>query len=226
MGQDFSSYQSGTNNLTKRKEDGVSIYMIDPESDARAMEALIEVRNRGVLLLSKLTEMTIQNSSILHDFPGGTDRPIIKSVKRLLAQYGERGQDLTLHEFYTENKRSTVVAENVGKEKISICLRHRQDPTQINDVNTIFRVLMHEFAHTMDENYVSKRDHGAVFYRLQDFLFLIAKSIHIRYQDQQVPLYQCRNGPVPFCGLQLTARGCPNASNDSPNTNEEELPDP
>ena len=208
-----------------RAGDGVAVYMLDPTSDAKAMEVLSEVRRRGTLLLRRLTEMIISNDAILTDFPRGTDRSILPSVKRLLAQYGEDGRDLVLYEYYTSNKNSTIVAENVNKDKISICLRHRNNTEEINDVNTIFRVLMHEFAHTMDTNFVTKRDHGAVFYRLQDFLFYVAKSVPITYKGEVTQLYKCQVGPVPFCGLQLTSRMCPNADDEAPNTNLDELPD-
>ena len=214
-----------SHNLSMRTEDGVGVYMIEPDADARAMEMLLEVRRRGRLLIEKLGDMVIQDDPILMDFPRGSDRPITKAVKRLLAQYGERGEGLTVREFYTDDKSSTVVAENVSKNKINICLRDRHDSNTINDVNTTFRVLMHEFAPTMDEQYVSARDHGAVFYRYQDFLFFISKSILVKYKGSQVPAYECKSGSVPFCGLQLTARGCPNKTQDAPNTKMDDLPE-
>jgi hypothetical protein len=207
----------------------------DSASDIRAAILLSRVHSRSAILLDYLKGQ-YDNDSI-GDFPSGSGRDIRKSVARLLERHKGR---LKLSEYHNSDPDDMVVAMNVNKgEELGVCVRDKRDTTKLNCINTMMRVVLHEFAHTMDQHYRPDEAHGPCFDRLADFLYMTGEGIdvltdvHTPGRLQLEPLYHCPfscdqtddmgggNPPsklIPFCGLMLPRTHCPSDADPSPTT--------
>jgi hypothetical protein len=193
------------------------------EADARARTLLCTVYKRSAILLDYLKSQ-LDNGMVV-DFPKGSGRDISLAAKRLIDRH--RGR-LVLREYYNPDPDDMVVALNVNKgEELAVCVRNKQDVMELNCVNTMMRVVLHEFAHTMDEHYRMNAKHGPCFDRLADFLYLLGEGIDVEVPGGGLePLYHCpyscdgEDGPlkshVPFCGLSLPRSHCPSDADPSP----------
>jgi hypothetical protein len=198
----------------------------DGVSDKRALALLCHVHGRSAILLDFLKSQ-YDNGDVhaIADFPTGSGRDIRQAVKRLLDRHRDR---LKLSEYFNPDPEDMVVAMNVNKgEELAVCVREKRDPTKLNCVNTMMRVVLHEFAHTMDPHYRMNAAHGPCFDRLADYLYVIGASIDvIDMHGNVVPLYHCpyscdgTDGElkthIPFCGLMLPRTHCPSDNDPSP----------
>lgn len=197
----------------------------DKASDDRARTLLCTVYRRSAILLDYLKSQ-LDNGAVT-DFPEGSGRDISVAATRLIERH--RGR-LVLREYHNPDPEDMVVALNVNKgEELAVCVRNKLDTTQLNCVNTMMRVVLHEFAHTMDAHYRMNAKHGPCFDRLADFLYLLGEGIDVEVPGGGggfEPLYHCPyscdgdDGPlkthIPFCGLSLPRSHCPSDADPSP----------
>jgi hypothetical protein len=195
----------------------------DKEADDRARALLCTVYRRSAILLDYLKSQ-LDNGAVI-DFPEGSGRDVSVAATRLIERH--RGR-LVLREYHNPDPEDMVVALNVNKgEELAVCVRNKLDITQLNCVNTMMRVVLHEFAHTMDAHYRMNAKHGPCFDRLADFLYLLGEGIDVEVPAGGFePLYHCPyscdgdDGPlkthIPFCGLSLPRSHCPSDADPSP----------
>jgi hypothetical protein len=199
----------------------------DAISDGLATTLLSRVNARSTVMLDYLKSQ--YDNGQLSDFPPGSGRSIREPVRRLLERH--RGK-LSLSEYHNPDPDDMIVAMNVNKgEELSICVRDKGDTTKLNCINTMMRVVLHEFAHTMDHHYRHDSNHGPCFDRLADFLYMTASGIDVTSAapggaPSINPLYSCPFSCdkdigdtaklIPFCGLMLPRSHCPSDADPSP----------
>lgn len=179
----------------KSNIDGEYYYVADSLPDKqRAADTLAEIHMREQYLLQSLDEMMDNGGQI--KAADGTDITI--NMKRLVKKhYGKRTPFAELH-----SPGDKTVGSNSSKgELIEMCLRNKYNPSEWNPINTIFRVHVHELAHSADKSYREDGDHGPVFNRLMNHLLQVSENLGI---------YSCSEYQASgrrYCGLKLQPEG-------------------
>lgn len=159
----------------------------------KAADKLAEIHRRSQYLLQAIDEQLDGNRRI--KAADGTD--ITDNMRKLVRRHYQK--TVPFAEYH--NPSDQTVGSNSDKGMlIQICLRSKRDPSQWNSDNTLFRVHVHELAHSADHHYREDGNagHGPEFYRLMNHLLEVAENLGI---------YSCeeykRSGRA-FCGLALT----------------------
>ena len=87
---------------------------------------------------------------------------------------------------------------------IETCLINKHNPSEWNSDNTLFRVHIHELAHSADIQYRADGEdgHGPEFKRLHQYLLGVAENLGIYSCDEY------KQSGRKFCGLVLTEMYC------------------
>jgi hypothetical protein len=166
-----------------------------PEQEqTRAANKLAEINRRAQLLMDRLASKqgAIRSSD-------GVD--ITENIQRLLKRHHRRA--LPIAEYH--NPGDNVVGYNMEKgDVIELCVRSKSSPSELNSDNTLFRVALHELAHSADKEYRGdgESNHGPVFKRLHQYLL---------GEAEEMGLYNCgeyEQSGKKFCGLTLTEDYC------------------
>lgn len=163
------------------------------ENKDQAADKMAELRRREQTLLQALDEMMDGGKRIVAS--DGVD--ITGNMRKLVRKHF--GKAAPFAEYH--NPRSKTVGVNNGKgEMIELCLRSKFDTSEWNSDNTLFRVYVHELAHSADHEYRGDGDeaHGPDFRRIHEHLLLVA---------ERLGLYSCEEydrSEQRFCGLRLT----------------------
>lgn len=130
-------------------------------------------------------------------------RDITCEVQRLLqVHYAPLGGSIKLREYDRPDDNVLATNSNKGQE-IAICVRSKTDPQQLNSINSMVRVLIHELAHSMDHSYVNHKDHGECFYQLERFLVKCAINSVDANGKQFYTCPKSINGKIQFCGKAM-----------------------
>jgi hypothetical protein len=157
----------------------------------KAANTLAEVSRRSQYLLQSLDEMLDGNGrTVAKDGVDVTD-----SMRRLVKKhYNKR---IPFAEYHNPHDK-TVGSNSAKGELIEMCLRNKYDTKKWNPVNTIYRVHVHELAHSADKEFREDGDHGPVFNRIMNFLLQTSENLGI---------YSCAEYKASgraYCGLTLT----------------------
>lgn len=157
----------------------------------RAANMLAEIHRRSQYLMQSIDEMLDGGERV--KAIDGVD--VTDNMKRLVKKHYKKR--IPFAEYY--NPHDNTVGSNSAKgELIEMCLRNKFKPQEWNSVNTLFRVHVHELAHSADKDYREDGDHGPVFNRLMNFLLQTAGNLGI---------YSCeeyKKSGRAFCGLRLS----------------------
>ncbi len=171
------------------------VYYVSAELPDRlvASRKLAEVRRRTEVLIYELKRMLNRKRRLM----SRDGKDITRNIRKLIRSHEMR--EVPLSEYH--NPYDSTVGSNCDKGVlIEVCLRSKRNPGVWNSDNTIFRVHVHELAHSSD--FQVRGDghaaHGKDFYRLQTYLLIVAQRLRI-YSKQE---YAKSNGK--FCGLHLT----------------------
>jgi hypothetical protein len=166
-----------------------------PEQEqGRAANKLAEINRRAQMLMDRLAakQGTIKAAD---------DVDITENIHRLLKRHHRRA--LPIAEYH--NPGDNVVGYNMEKgDVIELCIRSKSNPAELNSDNTLFRVALHELAHSADKEYRGdgESNHGPVFKRLHQYLL---------GEAEEMGLYNCGEYEASgkkFCGLTLTEDYC------------------
>lgn len=92
-----------------------------------------------------------------------------------------------------ETPRDEDIAYSVAKDSVYVCVRARDDPGRLEDMNTCMFVLLHELAHVATDSY----GHEPEFWANMRFLLELAEATGFyEYQDFD-------NTRVSYCGKEL-----------------------
>ena len=182
----------------KSHKDGRMYYVADdlPQKQ-KAADILAEVSRRSQYLLQSVAEQLEGNKRI--KAADGTD--ITDNMKTLTRKHYKKPPPLAEY----NNPSDMTVGSNSDKGAlIEHCLRGKDDPTEWNSMNTLFRVHVHELAHSADFHYREDGSaaHGPVFKRLHQHLLGIAENLGI-YNCAQYKASGQR-----FCSLKLDENYC------------------
>lgn len=171
-----------------------NVYYVASDLPAQNMAAdkFAEINRRAQTLLQSIDEQLDGAKRIVAE--DGTD--ITDNMKQLLRKHYRK--PAVFMEYHNPTDLTVGSNEEKGK-KIEMCLRNKDDPTQWNPDNTLFRVHVHELAHSADFHFRDdgEEGHGPEFRRLHKYLLGVAENLGI---------YDCaeykRSGKH-FCGLVL-----------------------
>lgn len=185
---------SGKDKVVKFKSDIDGEYYFVSASlpeKKRAANLLAEVHRRSQYLLQAIDEMLDGGERV--KAIDGVD--VTDNMKRLVKKHYRKR--IPFAEYH--NPKDKTVGSNSAKgELIEMCLRSKFDTKEWNSPNTLFRVHVHELAHSADKDYREDGDHGPVFNRLMNFLLQTAGNLGI---------YSCeeyKKSGRKMCGLVLT----------------------
>lgn len=176
----------------------------DLPDKGRAADKLAEINRRSQYLLQSISEQLSEGGRITSE--DGVD--ITDNMKQLVRKHYRK---YTPFMEYHNPSDKTVGSNSDKGTVIETCLRSKRNPSEWNSDNTLFRVHVHELAHSADFEFRGDGDaaHGPVFKRLHKFLLGVSQNLGI---------YDCgeyqRSGRR-FCGLQLTEDFC---GEDNPRT--------
>jgi hypothetical protein len=158
----------------------------------RAAGTLAEIHRRAQYVLQAVDEQLDGNRRILA--ADGVD--VTDNMKELLRRHYKK--DVPLAEYH--NPSDLTVGSNSDKGvMIETCLRSKYDPSQWTAINTLFRVNLHELAHSADFQYREDGEdsHGPDFARLHKYLMAVAENLGV---------YDCaeykKSGGL-LCGVRL-----------------------
>lgn len=182
----------------KSTRDGEMYFVAaDLPQKKKAADKLAEVHRRAQTLLQSISEQLEGGRRIKSS--DGVD--ITDNMKTLVRKHYNKRTPFA--EYYNPMDKTVGVNSEKGSV-IEMCLRGKQNPNEWNSDNTLFRVHMHELAHSADFHYRADGEdgHGPVFKRLHQHLIGIAENLG---------LYNCaeykRSGKR-FCSLRLTEEYC------------------
>ncbi len=191
--------EAGKSAVVKRRASDNNLYYIaaDSPDPARGAAMFADVQDRAQKVLHNVYRKAHNGQRIV----AGDGVDITDAMHRLLAKH--HNKPLPLAEYH--NPSDNTVGSNSDKgESFEICLRSKKDPNEWNLVNTLFRVLLHELAHSADAEYRAdgEEKHGAVFKRLH---------MHLMGEAEELGLYSCAEYKASggaFCGLKITENFC------------------
>ncbi len=178
--------------------DGIFYFIaVDSPDMQKGADTFAEMQRRAKVLLQAIATKSSGNRKVIAS--DGTD--ITEDMKRLLVAH--YGKNLSLAEYHEPGE--SVVGSNTGKGKLfEICLRSKKNPEEWNNLNTMFRVLVHEMAHSADsqQREDGEKGHGEVFKRL---------NMHLLAEAEVLGLYDCeeyKRTNQAFCGETLSEKYC------------------
>lgn len=177
----------------KSERDNNIYFVADDLGDKeRAADKFAEINRRAQTLLQAIDEQLDGSKRIVAE--DGTD--ITDNMKQLVRKHYRK--PAVFAEYH--NPGDLTVGSNSDKgELIEMCLRSKDPPHSWNSDNTLFRVHVHELAHSADFHFRDdgEEGHGPEFRRLHQYLLGVAENLGI---------YDCeeykRSGKK-FCGLVL-----------------------
>ncbi|BCU09333.1 hypothetical protein [Sicyoidochytrium minutum DNA virus] len=155
-----------------------------------AARKLSEARRRTRVLIAEI-QRRVNTGNVIKALDG---RDITDNMKKLTAAHSKYQSPFSEY----HNPKDRTVGSNCDKGMlIEVCLRDKFNPTKWNTDNSIFRVLVHELAHSADHHMRDhgKDGHGPDFYRLQNYLLSVAQKLGIYSKEEHK-----RSGQR-FCGL-------------------------
>jgi hypothetical protein len=182
----------------KSNVDGKSYFVADDlPHKQKAANKLAEITRRSQYLLQAIDEQLDGNRRI----KSGDGQDITDNMKTLVRKHYKR--DIPLAEYHAPNDET--VGSNTDKGVlIETCLRSKYNAEEWNSDNTLFRVHLHELAHSADFEFRGDGElaHGEQFKRLHQYLLTVAENLG---------LYSCaeyKKSKRHFCGLSLTENYC------------------
>jgi hypothetical protein len=163
----------------------------------KAADKLAEINRRSQYLLQSIDEQLDGNKRIKSE--DGTD--ITDNMRQLVKRHYRKFTPFAEY----HNPDDLTVGSNSDKGMmIETCLRNKYEPREWNADNTLFRVHIHELAHSADFHFREdgEEGHGPEFKRLHKYLLGVAQNLGIYNCDD----YQ-KSGKR-FCGLKLTEDYC------------------
>lgn len=186
---------NGKSQVVKQKSDVDNDYYYvaaDLPDKKKAANKLAEVHRRSQYLLQSIDEQLDGNRRIITE--DGTD--ITDNMRRLVNRHYQK--KIPFAEYNNPNPDDYTVGSNSEKgELIEMCLRSKFNSNEWNSDNTLFKVHVHELAHSADFDYRQDHHHGPEFDRLNNYLLKIAQNLGI---------YSCSDymkSGKKFCGLKL-----------------------
>lgn len=159
----------------------------------KAADKLAEVHRRAQYLLQAIDDKLDRGGRV--KAKDGVD--ITDNMRKLVTAHYKK--TIPFAEYY--NPDDKTVGSNSDKGMlIEVCLRNKYKPTEWNSDNTLFRVHVHELAHSADHHFRGDGDkaHGPDFFRLHNYLLGVSEDLGI---------YNCaeyKKSGGSFCGLKLT----------------------
>lgn len=187
----------------KSHRDGNTYFVAaDLPDKTRAADKLAEINTRSQYLLQSIDEQLDASKRIKAE--DGVD--ITDNMKQLVRRHYKK---FTPFAEYHNPSDKTVGSNSDKGMMIETCLRSKYDPSQWNSDNTLFRVHIHELAHSADFKYRDdgEEGHGPVFKRLHKYLLGVAQNIGKYNCDDYM-----KSGKR-FCGLALTESYCGEENN-------------
>ena len=182
----------------KSAKDGQMYFVAaDLPHKQKAADKLAEVQRRSQYLLQSISEQLDGSNRIKTS--DGTD--ITDNMKQLVRRHYKK--IIPMAEYH--NPSDKTVGSNTDKGMmIEMCLRGKHDTSEWNSDNTMFRVHVHELAHSADFHYRGDGEeaHGPQFKRLHQYLLGVAENLGI---------YSCSeymNSGKKYCSLRLTESYC------------------
>lgn len=169
----------------------------DLPNKEQAADKLAEVNRRSQTLLEALDDKLAREGSA----KTADGKDITQNIRTLLKKH--LGKPVPMAEYHCPN--DLTVGSNSDKGAlVEMCLRDKADPAVWNSDNTLFRVHVHELAHSADFEYRGDGDaaHGPVFKRLHQYLLGVSEANG---------LYNCaeyKKSGMRFCGLKLSEEYC------------------
>ena len=194
FGEVVPSADGSGNKTIEVKKDGDYYFVSASLPDRKkAADKLAEIHRRSQYLLQAIDEQLDGSRRVKAE--DGTD--ITDNMRKLVQRHYQK--KIPFAEYHNPNDQ-TVGSNSDKGMLIQICLRAKQNPSQWNTDNTLFRVHVHELAHSADHHYREDGNagHGPEFYRLMNYLLAVAENLGI---------YSCeeyRKSGRAFCGLALT----------------------
>lgn len=175
----------------KSADDGRYYYVsASLDEKDRAANFLAEIYRREQFLLQSIDEL-LDGGKVVKAKDGTV---ITDNMKRLVNKHYKK--ETPFAEYHNPDDR-TVGSNSAKGQLVEICLRSKYNPKDWNEINTAFRVHVHELAHSADTEYRNDGDHGPTFNRLMNYLLGVAENIGI---------YDCelyKKSERRFCGLVL-----------------------
>lgn len=159
----------------------------------KAANLLAEVHRRSQYLVKTIDEQLDGSRRVKAD--DGVD--ITDNMRKLVNKH--LNEKVPFAEYH--NPHDKTVGSNADKGLlIEMCLRSKYKTTQWNSINTLFRVHVHELAHSGDHHFRGDGDeaHGPDFARIMNYLLQVSENMG---------LYSCaeyKASKRAFCGLKLT----------------------
>ena len=182
----------------KSHKDGQFYFVADDLPDKqKAADKLAEINRRSQYLLQAIDEQLDGNKRI----KAGDGTDITDNMRQLVKRHYKK---FTPYAEYHNPSDLTVGSNSDKGMMIETCLRNKYNPSEWNEDNTLFRVHIHELAHSADFHYRADGEdgHGPEFKRLHQHLLKVAENLGI---------YDCgayKSSGKRFCGLKLTEEYC------------------
>lgn len=171
----------------------------DLPDKTRAADKLAEISRRAQYLLQSVDEQLEGGNKII----SGDGHDITLNMRELVRKHFNKR--IPMAEYH--NPSDLTVGSNSDKgSMIETCLRSKSNPNEWSSDNTLFRVHMHELAHSADFEYRADGEdgHGPHFKRIHQYLLTVAENLGI-YSCSE---YKSTGGKM--CGVYLTEKYCGN----------------
>ena len=182
----------------KSEKDGKFYFVASDLPDKKkAANTLAEVQRRSQYLLQSINEQLSEGKRVVAN--DGSD--ITANMEKLVDSH--YGIDTPFAEYH--NPSDLTVGSNSEKGMmIEMCLRNKYDTNQWNPINTLFRVHMHELAHSADFEFRGDGEaaHGPVFKKLHQHLLSTAENLGLYSCDEY------KASGKKYCGLLLSEGYC------------------
>lgn len=140
--------------------------------------------------LAKIKQHIITLSDYLYN---NIDDKNNEKYKEYIIRLHDRARDIIIIES-TQDSIYTSYSINKG-EQIVFCLRTRQLPNSLHDINLMMYVVLHEISHVACPIY---DNHGPLFKEI--FAFITTNAINIGIYNR----IDFRSNPTDYCGLMIT----------------------
>jgi len=144
----------------------------------------------------------LENKQEAADLLAKVNRRLTMLIDKLIKKYGDTDDRVTLlkkrfknHEIREALHKNNQTSYSINKgEQIVLCVRNKQNPLELSDVNTIVFVAIHELAHVMTISI----GHKPEFW--ENFRFLLAHAIKWKLYKE----VNYTEKPKPYCGIKIT----------------------